>query len=166
MRLTTAALVCFALARPVDALTVRALSLDELVGRAARVVHARCLAVTPAASVDGLPVLEITLGVTEALKGPADERLVIRQLGGAWSRVLPPCVPGDEVVLFLHEPSRRGLTSPVGMQQGHLRVVRPPGAVPRVVGPRNVVRALAAGAPAAAASARTGGTAQTLAVPL
>jgi len=156
VRIAAAALACLVLARPAAALTVRALSVDELVARADRIVHARCLSVTPLAD-SGAPVVEITLGVEETLKGQADPRLVIHQLGGRWSRLLPTCAPGDEVVLFLHAPSRLGLTSPVGMQQGYLRVLRSPNEPARVVGDAHVLSALAGGAaPGTAAALRAG----------
>ena len=116
--LLVVAILCLAGRAP--ALTVRALALDDLVARADRIVHAECVRVTPVSGRGALPVVEITLAVEETLKGEAGERLTIRQVGG----VLPTCRPGDEVVLFLHAPSRAGLTSPVGVDQGYLRVVR------------------------------------------
>jgi len=137
------------LAGGAQALTVRALALDDLVARAERIVHGQCLYVTPLAPRGALPVVEITLAVEETLKGEAGERLTIRQLGGRWRRVLPTCRPGDEVVLFLHAPSRAGLTSPVGVDQGYLRVVRSPGLPARIVGDARIVGALS---PAAASS--------------
>jgi len=157
VRIVAVALACLALARPAGALTVRALSMEELVAGADRIVHARCLRVAslPATS-PGVPVLEITLGVEEALKGPSDERLVIHQLGGRWSRVLPTCAPGDEVVLFLHAPSRLGLTSPVGMEQGFLRVLRAPSQPARIAGDAHVVAALSEPPGGSAAALRAG----------
>jgi len=125
------------------------------VAHADRIVHARCLQVAPHAAPSGLPMVEITLGVEETLKGPSEEQLVIHQLGGQWSRVLPTCGPGDEVVLFLHAPSRLGLTSPVGMEQGLLRVVRAPNEPARIVGDARVVAALSA-PPAGTAALRAG----------
>jgi hypothetical protein len=157
VRIATVALACLALARPAAALSVRALSVDELVARADRIVHARCLDVAPLPSTSpGVPVLEITLGVEEALKGPSDERLIVHQLGGQWSRVLPTCSPGDEVVLFLHAPSRLGLTSPVGMEQGFLRVLRAPNQPARIAGDARVVAALSAAPGGSAAALRAG----------
>jgi hypothetical protein len=130
------------LATTARALTVRALSLDELLARAERVVHAQCVSVTPVAPRGELPAVEIVLAVEEALKGEASERLVIRQVAGRFRHVLPTCRAGDEVVLFLHAPSRAGLTSPVGLDQGYLRVMRSPGRPARIVGDARIVGAL------------------------
>jgi hypothetical protein len=166
VRIAAAALACLALARPAAALTVRALSLDELVARADRIVHARCLSVAPLASSATVPVVEITLGVEETLKGAAGEQLVIHQLGGQWNRVLPVCTPGDEVVLFLHAPSRIGLTSPVGMEQGYLRVLRAPTEPARVIGDAHVVAALSAASPSGSGAALRAGQPHDRSVPL
>jgi hypothetical protein len=155
IRLALFAILC--LATTAQALTVRALSLDELLARAERVVHAQCLSVTPVAGRGELPVVEIALAVEETLKGEARERLVIRQLAGRFRHLLPTCRVGDEVVLFLHAPSRFGLTSPVGLGQGFLQVVRSPGRPARIVGDARIVGALAhpasTGSPAALSGA-------------
>jgi hypothetical protein len=151
-------LLALGAALPAHALTVRALSVDELVGGAARIVRARCLSVRPAGA-GGLPVNEISLAVDETLKGAPSARLVVRQLGGRSGASIPTCTAGDEVVLFLYPASRAGLTSPVGSWQGYLRVVRPPGGVPRVVGDARIVEALVGRGPAAAPSRRSAGAA-------
>ena len=143
VRTRLALFAIFSLAASAQALTVRALSLDELLVRAERVVHAQCLSVTPAAARGELPVVEIALAVEETLKGEPSERLVIRQLAGRFRPVLPTCRAGDEVVLFLHAPSRSGLTSPVGLGQGYLQVVRSAGRPARIVGDPRIVGALA-----------------------
>jgi len=158
VRIRLALFATFCLATAAQALTIRALSLDELWARAERVVHARCLGVTPVAARGDLPAVEITLAVEETLKGEADERLVIRQVAGRLGHLLPTCRAGDEAVLFLHAPSRLGLTSPVGLGQGYLRVVRSPGRAARLVGDPRIVGALApraaTGSPAALSGSR------------
>ena len=82
---------------------------------------------------DGIPATWVTLDVAECLKGEVGPRLVFKQVGvpapladGTLLRVpgLPRYRAGDEVVLFLHHPSGRGFTSPVGLQQGLYRVDR------------------------------------------
>jgi len=134
------------------ALTVRALALDDLVARADRIVLAECVHVAPLTPAGAVPVVEMTLAVEETLKGEAGERLTIRQL----ANVLPTCRPGDEVVLFLHAPSRAGLTSPVGVDQGYLRVVRVPGEAARIVGDARIVGAFTrTAAPASAVASQT-----------
>jgi hypothetical protein len=134
------------------ALTVRALALDDLVARADRIVLAQCVRVAPLTPAGTVPVVEMTLAVEETLKGEAGERLTIRQL----ANVLPTCRPGDEVVLFLHAPSGAGLTSPVGADQGYLRVVRVPGEAARIVGDARIVGALGrTAAPASSVASQT-----------
>jgi hypothetical protein len=151
VRIRLALLIICVLAMPARAVTVRALSLDELLAHAGRVVHARCASVTPEQVLpSGVPVVEITLAVEETLKGDAAERLVIRQAAGRLSGVLPTCRVGDELLLFLHAPSRLGLTSPVGLGQGYFRIVRAAGRPAEIVGDARLVGALAA-PPASAA---------------
>jgi hypothetical protein len=151
-------------AAPSWALTVRALSADELLARADRVVHARCIAVTTTSPRAGLEVSEITLAVAETLKGRPAEQVVVRQLGGPWRRFVPTCAVGDEVLLFLHAPSRVGLTSPVGLGQGFMRVLRPAAGPAALVGDGRIVRALASGG--AAAGGGHGPSSSVAAVPL
>jgi hypothetical protein len=151
VRILAVGLSLVLLATTARALTVRTLSLDELTAQAERIVHARCERVTVDASRPHLPVAEITLVVDETLKGVAADRLVIRQLAGRWNAIVPTCRPGDEVVLFLHAPSRAGLTSPVGLAQGYLRVERLAGAPAALRGVPAIVRALAVASGAAVA---------------
>jgi hypothetical protein len=147
-RIRLALLVSLGLASAAEALTVRAVSVDELTARAAHIVRAHCVAVTPVASPENLPVVEIALAVAETLKGEARERLVIRQLAGRWSHLVPTCRIGDEVVLFLHAPSPVGLTSPVGLSQGFFRVERSPGRPARLLGDARIIGALSPAATA------------------
>jgi len=110
------------------------LSFPELVRRADRIVHARCVGVR-AGPADGGPAnVEVTFAVIEGLKRVSADRLVIRQL-----RTAPGLGPttgfavGDEVLLFLRADGPSGLTSPVGFAQGVFRVTRTRG-VPAVRG--------------------------------
>lgn len=110
---------------------VRRLSLEEVTRQAARIVHARVETVQAGRDEAGLPATWTSLRVTRTLKGPAEERLVVKQFGttaplpdGAVARIagLPGYAPGDELVLFLRAPSARGFSSPVGLGQGVYRV--------------------------------------------
>jgi len=140
------------------------MSADELLARADRIVHARCVAVTTTQPRATLVVSEITFVIAETFKGRTADRVVVRQLGGSWRRLVPTPAVGDELVLFLHAPSRVGLTSPVGLSQGFLRVVRPAGGAATLVGDARIVAALGGGGTAAA---RTHGpVGSTAAVPL
>jgi hypothetical protein len=109
------------------------LALDDVVARAEWIVHGTVAEVAPGHDADGIPATWITLDVAECLKGGVGSRLVIKQVGvpapledGTLLRVpgLPRYRTGDEVVLFLHRPSGRGFTSPVGLGQGVFRVQR------------------------------------------
>lgn len=125
------------------------LRFDDVVARAARIVHGTVRNVAAGRDADGIPATWITFDVVECLKGHADASLTIKQLGvdapladGTLLRVpgIPRYRAGDEIVVFLHEPSRRGFTSPVGLGQGLYR------AEPASTG-RAVRAALGAGAP-------------------
>jgi hypothetical protein len=80
--------------------------------------------------------------------------------------VVPACRTGDEIVLFLHAPSDAGLTSPVGLGQGYLQVVRSAGQPARLLGDPRIVSALSRGDAAAAASASRSPSARVVSAPL
>ncbi|RPI25830.1 MAG: hypothetical protein EHM61_13330 [Acidobacteria bacterium] len=96
----------------------------ELVQRADRVFHGKCLTRESRGENASVPIVEYTFEVKKAIKGVAEgERVVFRQVDG--SEVGEPGIPGvpqyavgQELVLFLKKESRRGLTSPVGLGQG------------------------------------------------
>ncbi len=113
------------------AMDVRRLGFDDVVDRADSIVHGTVAAVASGRDADGIPATWITLDVAECLKGRAGSSLTIKQVGvqepmadGTLLRVpgMPRYRTGDEVVLFLHAPSDRGFTSPVGLAQGLYRV--------------------------------------------
>jgi hypothetical protein len=117
-------------AAPARPMEVRRLGLDDVVDRAASIVHGTVREVASGRDVDGIPATWVTLDVAECLKGHAGRSLTFKQLGvqdplpdGALLRMagLPRYRPGDEVVVFLHAPSGRGFTSPVGLGQGLYR---------------------------------------------
>ena len=123
---------------------VRALTLQDLVARAERVVVGRCLDVHETTDPrTGLPITEVTLAVAETVKGPAESRLVFRQLGG---RGLPGLGPsfavGEDVLLFLGRESASGLTAPVGLEQGRMPITGPAGAAPTAAVTETAARAL------------------------
>jgi len=130
LRLAAALAATLAVARPAASRDAIALGFDELVDRAARIVHGTVRAIDPGRDVDGIPATWITLDVDETLKGPVETRFTYKQVGvpeplpdGSLLRLpgLPRYRVGDEVVLFLHGTSRRGFTSPVGLGQGLFR---------------------------------------------
>jgi hypothetical protein len=122
------------------------LAFPDVVARADRIVHGTVVDVASGRDADGIPATWVTLDVSESLKGEAERRFTFKQLGvatpladGTMLRLpgLPRPRPGDEVVLFLHRPSGRGFTSPVGLGQGFYRVEANAGSrrVARSVGP-------------------------------
>jgi len=108
-------------ASQVGAMTVRALSLEELSRRADRIFVGTCVEVRQARSESGQPITEITFRIVEPIKGVSGDRIMIRQLGG---QLIPGYSVGQEVLLFLHPESPAGLTSPVGLGQGIFTILR------------------------------------------
>jgi hypothetical protein len=132
-RIGAALALTFAVVAPAAAMDALPLAFDDVVARADCIVHGTVAEVAPGRDADGIPATWITLDVAESLKGGVGSRLVFKQVGvpapladGTLLRVpgLPRYHTGDEVVLFLHRPSGRGFTSPVGLGQGIFRVER------------------------------------------
>jgi hypothetical protein len=122
--------VVIGMARPARPMEVLRLGFDAVVDRSARIVHGTVRAVASGRDAAGIPSTWVTLEVTECLKGHAERSLTFKQLGvqeplpdGTWLRMsgLPRYRVGDEIVVFLHAPSGRGFTSPVGLGQGLYR---------------------------------------------
>lgn len=118
-------------AGPAAAMDVLPLALEQVVERAGEIVHGTVVEVAPGRDAGGLPATWVTVAVAECLKGGAAGRFTFKQAGtaeplpdGALFRLpgLPRYRVGDELVLFLHAPSRRGFTSPVGLGQGVVHV--------------------------------------------
>lgn len=132
-RIAAALALVLGVAAPARAMDVLPLGFDELVDRAARIVHGTVREVTSGRDADGIPATWITLDVAECLKGRDERTVTIKQFGveepladGTLLRLpgIPRYHAGDEVVLFLHEPSGRGFTSPVGLGLGFYRAER------------------------------------------
>jgi hypothetical protein len=74
----------------------------------------------------GLPMLVLTMHVRETLKGPHRESVTFRQY--IWDyRDRISAVDyrkGDDVLLLMIAPSRYGLSSPAGLEQGRFRITR------------------------------------------
>lgn len=126
------------------ALSVRTLTLEELVTRSRTIFVGRCVAVREVEKGwAGLPVTEAEFSVAESVKSDAapagpragaspvvagsttGNRVRVRQISG---RAVPGLGTrfqvGQEVLLFLHGDSTTGLTSPVGMAQGVFTIIR------------------------------------------
>jgi len=73
-----------------------------------------------------LPTIVVSLRVDEVLKGQVKDSFTFRQF--VWDvrdRLdVAGYAKGDEVLLLLNPPTRYGLTSPVGLEQGRFRLLR------------------------------------------
>jgi hypothetical protein len=114
-----------------DALMLRRMTLSEQVHEAGDIVHGVVAEVATSPDESGILATWVTVDVARTLKGPARQRLTFKQLGGTGTPVagsllhvadLPSYRTGEEVVLLLRRPSRRGFTSPVGLADGIFRV--------------------------------------------
>lgn len=113
------------------ATTVRPLSLQQITTNAKTVFYGKCLKVQPIESASpGIPAVEYTFVVKQAIKGVSEgQTFVFRQVRSGGNGVagipgVPEYQPGQEYILFLHGKSARGLTSPVGLQQGTFKMVK------------------------------------------
>jgi len=109
--------------------SVRPLELEELVRQSHQIFVGRVVATRQGTMPDShLAYTEYTVSVSDWIKGGSSPTLTFRQLGRSGGALFIPGLPqyrkGDEVLLFIHQPSEIGLTSPVGMQQGYYRVER------------------------------------------
>ena len=133
------------------------MNLVEMVQKADKVFHGKCLSREIVDDSTNIPIVEYKFQVKQAIKGVTDgQTLVFRQVDG--SQVGKPGIPGvpqyrvgQELVLFLRKESARGLTSPVGMGQGTFMVHKNgPGRleVMNLVGNSNLLVGLAEDQPA------------------
>ncbi len=103
-------------------------NLDQLTDRAADIVRGTVLSahVEKHPELTNLDTVVVTLRVSETLKGQAIGTYTFRQYiwdvrdryDNAGYR------KGQELLLLMNEPSRYGLTSPVGIEQGRFRIHR------------------------------------------
>lgn len=128
-------LVLFARA---EAAMVMPFSVEELVGRSDKIFVGTCTKVEHSVNAQGLPVLDVTFAVAEALKGEVGSTITFRQLDPTlheevgkpksmlWSAAVLAGVPtytlGEEAMIFLAQPGGIGLTAPVGLFQGKLPI--------------------------------------------
>ena len=75
-----------------------------------------------ATSSNSVPTTRITFHVDQAIRGVIKgQTLVIHEWAGVWESG-ESYRRGERVLLFLYRPSRLGLTSPVGGQQGRFKL--------------------------------------------
>jgi len=135
-----------------DAVMVTPFNVEELTKRADKVFVGTCTKVSHGVTVQGLPMVEVTFAVTEAVKGDVGTTVTFQQIDpqgqrptvaapapgeqvsenpqGVFSAAaiagLPRYTPGEEALLFLAAPGRFGLTAPIGLAQGKLPVTTLP----------------------------------------
>lgn len=121
-----------------DAASVVRQNLADLVLQSDLILLGTVTGLSEGFTVQGIPYSEITLDVTESLRGYTGPMYRFRQFGLLETRrvgggldylgITPQGVPrwsvGETVLVFLHQPARHtGLQSTVGMEQGKLREV-------------------------------------------
>lgn len=131
--LLAAALALLAFAGPVQAASVRPLTLDILIDDSTTVIEATAVANRTARDPDtGLIVTYTTFAVKEVLKGTAEKTHVIKQIGGVLPEEgmgfkvsgVPKFAEGQDYVVFLAGVSRIGFSSPIGLGQGSFVVTQ------------------------------------------
>jgi hypothetical protein len=102
--------------------TASALALRRLARQSGYIFAGTVTAVESRASASSVPSTKITFHVDQAIRGVRKgQTLVIHE----WAGVLQDGESyrrGDRVLLFLYRPSKLGLTSPVGGQQGRFKL--------------------------------------------
>jgi hypothetical protein len=109
------------------AASVIPLDLNQIEAGAAEIVHVRCTGNTFQADPSIGIVTVSTFVVLDRAKGSAGSTLTVRQAGGELNGLAvdyhaPKFRVGEEYVLFMPAPSRLGLASPVGLEQGAFTV--------------------------------------------
>jgi hypothetical protein len=103
-------------------------NLNYLVDNAQTIVRGNVVSATiePHPQFPNIQTVVVTVAVAKILKGQAGSTLTFRQYvwnvkdanrGGGYHKT-------EQLLLFLNPTSLYGLTSPVGMEQGHFRIVR------------------------------------------
>lgn len=140
-RLTSTAAVLMALgaawlAPPASlALSTRQLNMADMVRQSAEIVAGTVTGVGQGFDERGLPYTEVTLAVAETIRGSAGATLVFRQFGlqtpiaAAEGRKylgvvagMPRYATGEQVVLFLTQPSPIGFRTTIGLEQGRFKL--------------------------------------------
>lgn len=106
------------LTRPVN-LTYLAQSADVIVqGRVTEVTHKKLVRHA------NIPTIEVTLEVEKMLRGPQSRTYTFREvfLGLRTKEGKQGYLVGQRLLLFLTAPSRYGLSSPVGIEQGRFHI--------------------------------------------
>jgi hypothetical protein len=101
-------------------------NLEQMIGRAANILRGNVVSarIEKHPEFTNLDTVVITLRVRETLKGDAQGTFTFRQyiwdIRDRWNAA--GYRKGQDLLLFLNAPTRYGLTSPVGIEQGRFRV--------------------------------------------
>jgi hypothetical protein len=131
-------LVSILIAAPLRAqLLVMPVDLTYLSQRADVIVHGRVVDVVNEGmpGYANIPTVKVTLAVDEMMRGPEGGTYTFREVSvGIRARMGRKAYrTGQELLLFLTAPSKLGLSSPVGIEQGRFHVTRDPRSSPLVV---------------------------------
>jgi hypothetical protein len=103
-------------------------NLDQLTTRASDIVRGTVVSahVEKHPQLQNLDTVVVELKVSDTIKGPTQDTYVFRQY--IWDfrdrKDSAGYAKGQEYVLLMNPPSRYGLTSPVGIEQGRFRIQR------------------------------------------
>jgi hypothetical protein len=141
-----ALLVIIGFSSRAEAVMVIPFNVEELARRAEKVFVGTCTNVSHKVNDRGIPVVEVTFAVAEAIKGDVGSTVTFQQFDaqtrfpqpttandrirelpqGIFAKAaligMPTYRLGEEVVLFLAAPGKLGLTSPIGLVQGKLPI--------------------------------------------
>lgn len=102
-------------------------NLQQLTDRAAHIVRGNVVSARMERHPElGLPMLAVKVHVRETLKGPHQPTFTFRQYIWDYRDRMTAANyrKGDDVLLLMIAPSRYGLSSPAGMEQGRFRILR------------------------------------------
>ncbi|MBZ5639746.1 MAG: hypothetical protein LAO51_13450 [Acidobacteriia bacterium] len=116
---------------PSQALNTKQLNLADMVRQSAEIVSGTVTAVDQGIDQRGLPYTQVQVKVAETIRGTAVPTLTFRQFGLQTAQPaadgrkflglvagMPRYAKGDQVFLFLSQPSTIGLRTTVGLEQG------------------------------------------------
>ncbi len=119
-----------------EATSVKKMTVADLVNYGDKIVAGRVTAVADGFDANNLPYTDVTLAVTESLKGNVSGSYTFRQFGLAAPRDMgngrtylgvspdgfPRFAPGEDVVIFLFARTPMGFESAAGLMQGKFTV--------------------------------------------
>jgi hypothetical protein len=126
------------IASPLEAqFLVLPVDLTYLARRADVIVHGRVVDVVNEGmpGYANIPTVKVTLQVENMMRGPKEDTYIFREVSmGIRARMGRKVYrSGQELLLFLTAPSKLGLSSPVGIEQGRFHVTHNPREDPLVV---------------------------------